>query len=120
MQAQADRTLSDWLAYIESVHPRTIDLSLDRPRRVMHQLRPVRPAVVITVAGTNGKGSTAAMLDAVYRAAGYRVATYTSPHLVQYGERVRINGKQAFFATAGGSKAAGLENALNKAKEIIG
>ncbi|MGE4660577.1 MAG: Mur ligase family protein, partial [Arenicellales bacterium] len=95
MQVQSDRTLSDWLAYIESVHPRTIDLSLDRPRRVMHQLRPVRPAVVITVAGTNGKGSTAAMLDAVYRAAGYRVGTYTSPHLVQYGERVRINGKHA-------------------------
>jgi len=95
MQAQANRTLSDWLAYIESVHPRTIDLSLDRPRRVMHQLRPVRPAVVITIAGTNGKGSTAAMLDAVYRAAGYRVGTYTSPHLVQYGERVRINGKHA-------------------------
>lgn len=95
MQAQSDRTLSDWLAYIQSVHPRTIDLSLDRPRRVMHQLRPVRPAIVISVAGTNGKGSTAAMLDAVYRAAGYRVGTYTSPHLVQYGERVRINGRDA-------------------------
>ena len=95
MQAQADRTLSDWLAYIESVHPRTIDLSLDRPRRVMHQLRPIRPAVVITVAGTNGKGSTAAMLDAVYRAAGYQVGAYTSPHLVHYRERVRVNGKDA-------------------------
>ena len=95
MQGLADRTLSDWLTYIESVHPRMIDLSLDRPRRVLHCLRPNIPKVVITVAGTNGKGSTVSMLDAVYRAAGYRVGTYTSPHLVHYGERIRINGSTA-------------------------
>ena len=95
MQGLADRTLSDWLTYIESVHPRMIDLSLDRPRRVLHCLRPNIPKVVITVAGTNGKGSTVSMLDAVYRAAGYRVGTYTSPHLVHYRERIRINGSTA-------------------------
>ena len=95
MQALADRTLSGWLAHIESVHPRMIDLSLDRPRRVLHCLRPDAPKVVITVAGTNGKGSTVSMLDAVYRAAGYRVGTYTSPHLVHYGERIRVNGLKA-------------------------
>ena len=95
MQVLADWGLSEWLAYIESVHPRMIDLSLDRPRRVLHCLRPNGPKVVITVAGTNGKGSTVSMLDAVYRAAGYRVGAYTSPHLVHYGERIRINGSTA-------------------------
>jgi len=95
MQALADWTLSDWLAHIESVHSRMIDLSLDRPRRVLHCLRPIIPKVVISVAGTNGKGSTVSMLDAVYRAAGYRVGTYTSPHLVHFGERIRVDGRRA-------------------------
>ncbi|HCK75654.1 MAG TPA: bifunctional folylpolyglutamate synthase/dihydrofolate synthase [Gammaproteobacteria bacterium] len=92
MRALADRALGEWLAHIESVHSRMIDLSLDRPRRVLHCLRPITPSVIVSVAGTNGKGSTVSMLDAVYRAAGYRVGTYTSPHLTHFGERIRVDG----------------------------
>ena len=93
MHPQGDWELSDWLGFIESVHPRTIDLSLDRVRRVLHCLVPTYPNVVITVGGTNGKGTTTAMLEAVYRSAGYRVGTYTSPHLVDYGERIKVAGE---------------------------
>ena len=95
MSSQGDWQLRDWLEFIESVHPRTIDLSLDRVRRVLHCLGPVYPSVVITVGGTNGKGTTVAMLDAVYRSAGYRVGTYTSPHLVNYGERIKVAGESS-------------------------
>ena len=95
MQPRLDWELSDWLHYIESIHPRTIDLSLDRVRRVLHCLIPTYPRIIIAVGGTNGKGSTVAMLDAAYRSAGYRVGTYTSPHLVDYGERVKVNGYPA-------------------------
>ena len=93
MHPQGDWELSDWLEFIESVHPRTIDLSLDRVRRVLHCLVPTYPNVVITIGGTNGKGTTTAMLEAVYRSAGYRVGTYTSPHLVDYGERIKVAGE---------------------------
>ena len=86
------RSLDEWLSHIETVHFRSIDLSLDRPRRVLHRLGLRRPAMAITVAGTNGKGTTVAMLEAVYRHAGYRVGSYTSPHLISYRERVRIDG----------------------------
>ena len=95
MPPQGDWELSDWLEFIESVHPRTIDLSLDRVRRVLHCLIPIYPSIIITVGGTNGKGTTTAMLDAVYRSAGYRVGTYTSPHLVHYGERIRVSGESS-------------------------
>ena len=95
MSSQGDWQLCDWLEFIESVHPRTIDLSLDRVRRVLHCLTPVYPSIIITVGGTNGKGTTTAMLDAVYRSAGYRVGTYTSPHLVDYGERIKVSGKSS-------------------------
>lgn len=85
--------LSDWLAYIETVHSRTVDLSLDRVRRVAHALRIQLPAVVISVAGTNGKGSSVALLESMLCAMGQlRVGAYTSPHLVDYEERVRIDG----------------------------
>lgn len=86
------RSLDEWLSHIETVHFRSIDLSLDRPRRVLHRLALRHPASAITVAGTNGKGTTVAMLEAVYRHAGYRVGSYTSPHLISYRERVRIDG----------------------------
>ncbi len=86
------RSLDDWLYHIERVHFRSIDLSLDRVRRVAHVLRLPAPVPAIAVAGTNGKGSSVACLEAVYRAAGYRVGAYTSPHLVRYNERVRLDG----------------------------
>jgi dihydrofolate synthase/folylpolyglutamate synthase len=86
--------LAGWLAYIEQQHPQTIALGLDRVERVRDAMG-LAPAVpVITVAGTNGKGSTCAMLEAVLTAAGYRVGLYTSPHLLRYNERVRIEKRE--------------------------
>jgi dihydrofolate synthase / folylpolyglutamate synthase len=87
------RTLADWLTYQEQIHPAGIALGLERVREVAGRLDVGRPASnVITVAGTNGKGSTVAFIDAIARAAGYRVGCFTSPHLLRYNERVRIDG----------------------------
>lgn len=80
-----------WLAYIETLHSRPIDLSLDRVETVLAALGAKTSALVITVGGTNGKGSSCAMLESILRAAGYSVGLYTSPHLLRYNERVRIN-----------------------------
>lgn len=87
-------TLDDWLSWQETLHPKQIDLGLERVQSVWQRLGGAKPApIVITVAGTNGKGSSVAMLDAIYRSAGYRAGTYTSPHLLRYNERIRINGQ---------------------------
>ncbi|MBK8536024.1 MAG: bifunctional tetrahydrofolate synthase/dihydrofolate synthase [Candidatus Competibacteraceae bacterium] len=89
-------TLDDWLRWQETLHPKAIDLNLDRVRTVLRRLRPNPCAYpVITVGGTNGKGSCVAMLDAILRAAGYRVGAYTSPHLLRYNERIQVNGVAA-------------------------
>jgi dihydrofolate synthase/folylpolyglutamate synthase len=86
------RTLSDWLTYQERVHPQSIDLGLERLERVLRRLDWHQPRTpVITVAGTNGKGSVAAYATAILHAAGYRVGTFTSPHLRDYRERIRID-----------------------------
>ncbi|TZF90836.1 bifunctional folylpolyglutamate synthase/dihydrofolate synthase, partial [Cognatilysobacter lacus] len=88
--------LSDWLARLEARHPRAIDLGLDRIREVHSRLGLAQPApVVITVGGTNGKGSTVAFIEAIARAQGLCVGAYTSPHLLQYNERIRIDGRDA-------------------------
>ncbi|MGH8711072.1 MAG: bifunctional tetrahydrofolate synthase/dihydrofolate synthase [Burkholderiales bacterium] len=84
-------TLSDWLAYLESLNPRAISLGLDRVMQVKNTLRLEPGFPIITVSGTNGKGSTCAFLEAILNIAGYRVGCYTSPHLLSYNERVRIN-----------------------------
>lgn len=90
------RTLAEWLSYQERTHPREIELGLDRVRAVWEAMGAPRPApIVITVGGTNGKGSTVAFLEGMLRAAGYRVGCYTSPHLLRYNERVRIEGDDA-------------------------
>jgi dihydrofolate synthase/folylpolyglutamate synthase len=87
------KTLSEWLAWCERLHPKTIELGLDRVEAVAARL-PIRfEAPVITVAGTNGKGSTCAMLEAIALQAGYRTGVYTSPHLVHFEERCRIHGE---------------------------
>lgn len=89
------RTLADWLAHLEALHPRGqagIELGLDRVRVVAAVLRQHARCPVVTVGGTNGKGSTCAMLERILQAAGYRVGVYTSPHLLRYNERIRIDG----------------------------
>jgi len=86
------RSLAEWLDYIERIHPKSIQLGLDRVARVRDTLGKSSPAVVFTVAGTNGKGSTCAILEAILLAAGYKVGLYTSPHLLRYNERVRLDG----------------------------
>lgn len=88
-------SLSQWLAYLETLHPSAIDMGLARISEVAKRLQLTLPCVRITVGGTNGKGSTCAMLEAIYLAAGYKVGTYSSPHLVTYNERIRLNGANA-------------------------
>ncbi|WP_407465424.1 bifunctional tetrahydrofolate synthase/dihydrofolate synthase [Xanthomonas campestris] len=89
-------TLSDWLAYIEQQHPQNIAMGLERVREVAARLQIEAPAThVIVVGGTNGKGSTVAFIEAIGRAAGWKVGAYTSPHLLRYNERVRIDGVEA-------------------------
>ena len=90
------RTLADWLVRIERQHPRAIDMGLERVRAVAARMDLPKPARrVATVGGTNGKGSTVAFIEAIASAAGLRVGAYTSPHLVAYNERVRIDGREA-------------------------
>ena len=93
------RTLSAWLEHIAQLHPAVIDMGLERVRAVFAALALPSTCPAIIVGGTNGKGSTCAMLEAILMAAGFRVGTYTSPHLLRYNERVRINGREADDAT---------------------
>jgi len=88
-------TLTEWLAHCERLHPKTIELGLDRVREVARRMALRLDCPVITVAGTNGKGSTCAMLEAVLLQAGYRTGVFTSPHLVHFEERCRIHGEIA-------------------------
>lgn len=87
--------LEDWLSHLERLHPKTIELGLDRVLAVRDSLKLAPTFPVILVGGTNGKGSTCAMLEAMLLAAGYRVGLYTSPHLIRYNERIRIDGRMA-------------------------
>jgi dihydrofolate synthase/folylpolyglutamate synthase len=87
-------SLDDWLSWQEGIHPRAIDLGLERAAGVFKALNPdnIKPLTIV-VAGTNGKGSSVAFLEAIYRAQGYRVGTYTSPHILKYNERIKIDGQ---------------------------
>ncbi|OGT83563.1 MAG: hypothetical protein A3G96_01625 [Gammaproteobacteria bacterium RIFCSPLOWO2_12_FULL_52_10] len=88
-------SLNEWLDWQEGLHYKAIDLGLERCREVALRMGLLRPDFrVISIAGTNGKGTSAAMLDRIYRNAGYVVGTYTSPHLLHYNERIRINGRE--------------------------
>jgi dihydrofolate synthase/folylpolyglutamate synthase len=94
------RSLADWLRWQETLHPSAIDLGLDRMRRTLERLSWQQPKCpVITVAGTNGKGSTVALTSQILRAAGYRVGTFTSPHLIRYNERIVIDGREVSDAS---------------------
>jgi dihydrofolate synthase/folylpolyglutamate synthase len=91
-------TLQDWLAHCERLHPAAIDMGLERVRAVAGRMGLRFACPVITVAGTNGKGSTCAMLEAIALQAGWRTGVYTSPHLVHFEERCRIAGEIATAA----------------------
>lgn len=88
-------SLSDWLLRLEGMHPKAIDMGLDRVAAVAKLLGLTFGCPVITVGGTNGKGSTCAMLESILLQGGYRVGLYTSPHLIHFNERARINGEIA-------------------------
>jgi len=84
--------LESWLGWQETLHPRLIELGLDRIQQVFQRLYPKPPPfTVITIGGTNGKGSSVALLESIFVSAGYQVAAYTSPHLLRYNERIRLN-----------------------------
>ncbi|MFC5474850.1 bifunctional tetrahydrofolate synthase/dihydrofolate synthase [Paraherbaspirillum soli] len=88
-------TLADWLALLESRHFKTIDMGLDRVRQVKDRLQLQFACPVIMVAGTNGKGSTCAMLESILLRAGYKVGLYIKPHFLDFNERARIGGTSA-------------------------
>ena len=91
-----ERTLGEWLAYLEQLHPSAIDMGLARSQEVASRMGLGKPAPrVITVTGTNGKGSTCAFVASLLRAQGLNVGVYNSPHLLHYNERVQVNGVQA-------------------------
>lgn len=92
MQTQPN-TLAGWLSRLETMHPKAIDMGLERVAQVKERLGIAFDCPVITVGGTNGKGSTCAMLESILLQAGFRVGLYTSPHLIRFNERVRINGE---------------------------
>src|SRR5213075_1068772 len=87
--------LAEWLAFIERQHPKSIALGLERVAQVWRRMNVALECPVITVGGTNGKGSVCAMLEAMLRPGGYRTGLYSSPHLERYNERVRIAGAEA-------------------------
>lgn len=90
------QTLDDWLAHIEALHAKPIDLGLDRMKAMAGRMGlDFSSQTVITVGGTNGKGSTCAMLESIYRAAGYTTGMHTSPHLMRINERCVVNGREA-------------------------
>ncbi len=90
------RSLSEWLGYLEQLHPSAIDMGLDRSRQMALQIGLSRPAPrVITVTGTNGKGSTCAFVASLLQAQGLKVGVYSSPHLIRYNERVQVQGVEA-------------------------
>lgn len=92
--------LSDWLSWQETLHPNAIDLGLDRLRRTLEKLEWRRPSCpIVTIGGTNGKGSSVALLARILTEAGHRVGTFTSPHLVEYNERITIAGRHVSDAS---------------------
>src|SRR4029453_17949499 len=94
------KSLPDWLSWQEKLHPSTIDLGLARMQRTLQRLQWRAPKCpVITVAGTNGKGSTVALTSRILAEAGYRVGTFTSPHLLRYNERIVIDGREVSDAS---------------------
>jgi len=94
-RAAAPQSLADWLSYLERLHPAAIAMGLERVEKLRDRLGLKFSCPVITVGGTNGKGSVCAMLEGILGCAGYRTGLYTSPHLLRYNERVRIARREA-------------------------
>jgi len=95
VKPNAMSTLDTWLSYLEQLHPKTIELGLERAAKVAFRLNVLKPApYVFTIAGTNGKGTTCRALEMILLNAGFRVGVYSSPHLLRYTERVRINNQE--------------------------
>ncbi|MGB0282554.1 MAG: bifunctional tetrahydrofolate synthase/dihydrofolate synthase [Neptuniibacter sp.] len=93
-QLNTEKNLSEWLSWMEACHPSEIELGLDRIKTVAEKLAiDLSSSTVVTVAGTNGKGSTISYLQSIYLGAGYSVGTYTSPHFIEYNERVQLSGQ---------------------------
>ena len=88
----AGAPLSDWLTWLESLSPKEINLGLERVQTVLERLSPELPEHVLLIAGTNGKGSSVAVTTALLQAAEYRVGAYTSPHVIDFNERIVIDG----------------------------
>ena len=93
------KSLAEWLDYLERLHPSAIDMGLERVRAVASRLALTLDMPIVTVGGTNGKGSICAYLEAILRHAGFRTGLYTSPHLLRYNERIRIDGLEVEDAT---------------------
>ncbi len=93
--AETRRSLAEWTRLVESLHPKNIEMGLDRIRVVKERLAIRFDCPVVIVGGTNGKGSTCAMLQTIWKEAGYRVGLYTSPHIHRFNERMRIDGEMA-------------------------
>ena len=89
----ARRSLAEWTRLVESLHPKNIEMGLDRIRVVKERLAIRFDCPVVIVGGTNGKGSTCAMLQTIWKEAGYKVGLYTSPHIHRFNERMRIDGE---------------------------
>ena len=87
--------LEEWLKHIEGVHPRAVEMGLERVTTVKDALHLAPEFPIVTVGGTNGKGSACAMLEAILQQAGYRTGCYTSPHLLRFNERVRLGREEA-------------------------
>src|SRR5688500_4467443 len=88
--------LAEWLAHIERVHPRTIEMGIERVEAVRDAMGPAPACAILNAGGTNGKGAACASLEPFLDHAGYRTGCYTSPHLLRYNERVRIGRAEAF------------------------
>ena len=88
-------SLDEWLAWLETLAPNEIELGLDRVNEALQWLQLSRPARVISIAGTNGKGSSVAMLEALYLQHSKSVGSFTSPHIHRYNERIRVAGREA-------------------------